>query len=218
MPSNAERKQVMKYYNSTSMLIQRLIETCESSIGGRMATRFVANLETINEAFLSIGFNSERGDLSTFASMLNNEIAMNGLENLAAYIADNDLEKEIDEDALEQIKDDIHELISKIEEASIDVGFQKALIVNLISLRRDIQEYKLLGTANINHTLQKTVGNTVLYSLHVEQTTENIDMRDRILNKMRDFNTIFSFTSTLYQVAPAIAGAATQFHLSFTGG
>jgi len=205
---NIDRQRLMKYYNSTIKLVQNLKNICES-IGGRMAKEFVLNLDIIEEALLSIGYSSSHKDLSTFASLLNSGIAMAGLKNIAAYIDDNDLEKDVEDKELEQIQCELESLISTIENATIDAGFQRMLISNLRDLTRDIQEYKLFGTANISHMLQKTAGQALLHSQRIEPSQENIGIFNQVLSKMRDFNTIISFSTTWFHAIPVIASATT---------
>ena len=203
-----DEKLILKRLSDAVMLAHRLKELC-GKVGGRMGEGFILSLDTIIGAMLCIGYNQNQNGLDTFAAHLWDRAAMADLANLAAYISDHNLEKELKEEDLASIKDGIAELIEIIENATIDADFKKELVANLKNLVIAIQEYEIFGSAQINSLIQKSVGQTVLSSQRLERTEENINLVNHVLSKMRDFNTIISFSTTVHHAVPLIASATT---------
>jgi len=206
-------KQILKHHASAIKLIQNLKELCET-FGGRMAQGYISNLDIILESMLCIGYSSNPTSLDLFANKLNSGAAITSLESLAAYIADHNLEKELNDEELAQILDEVDGLLSTIENASIDIEFKKMLIANLKEMVFAVRDYRLFGVSQISNMMQKTTGQTILHAQRLEYTEENKNIFDLMLSKMRDFNTIISFTSTLHHAVPLIASTVMSLPLN----
>ena len=173
---------------------------------GRVAEGFQSDINNILEALLSIDVERPDG-LSRFSQKLKDGLAMKGLKNFASHIADNGLEKEIRQEELESIQEQINELINTIENTIIDDDdFKKMLIFNLKSLIQSIHEYSFFGVTAINDSLQKITGQVALHPQRHALTKERENIIRLIFEKMRDFNTITSFTNTMHQALPIIVG------------
>jgi len=96
-----DNKAISHYYSKILDLANNL-KKISSSIGGRTTSGFEANMDDIINALHSIGIYSGIG-LDEYNELLNNGIALAGLKKLADYIADNNLEKDIDDNELTQI-------------------------------------------------------------------------------------------------------------------
>jgi len=193
-----------KYLMKTIELSSTLKKMSEM-LGGRIAETMETHFEKIQEALLSIDFNNSNQGFAMFSDILSNGNAMAGLKMFASYIADNNIEKDIQQEELEAILQEIDNLIQTIENSAIDARLRTSLIANLKSMEKSIQEYGFFGILAISDTIQKTTGQVVLESLQTEQTEESKSISRLILEKMRDFNTIISFGANSQALLPAIA-------------
>jgi len=205
LDNNVSLEDIYKLHMKTVELSSNL-RKMSKALGGRTAARFGPNIEKIQEALLSIDLERSNG-LDSFSKKLSNGAAMTGLNMFAGYIADHNIEREVKQEDLELIQQEINELICTIENSTIDADFKKSLIANLNSLILSIQEYNFFGSATISDIIQRTTGQTTLQLLQNEQTEETKSIIQLVFEKMRNFNTIISFTTTVNQAFPFIVGA-----------
>ncbi|MCL2386998.1 MAG: hypothetical protein FWC89_05520 [Defluviitaleaceae bacterium] len=132
---------------------------------------------------------------------------MAGLQMFASYIADNNIEKEIYQEDLDLIQSEVNELITTVADSMIDNKLKKSIIANLNNISILIHEYYFFGSATVNNAIQKTLGQTVLQFSQIEQTEENKNIFMQFLEKMRNINTVISFTSNVQQVHNIVATA-----------
>jgi len=206
--ASSDNKAISHYYSKIHELACNL-KKISSSVGGRTASGFEANMDDIIHALHSIGIYSPIG-LDEYNELLNNEIALAGLKKLADYIADNNLEKDIDDNELTQIKEQLQNLVTTVANSAIDANLKKRLLTNLNSLNSSIQDHIFFGTSAINNNLEKITGQLILDAQWVEHTEENTSILRQVFDKMRDFNTVFSFATTLRYNLPVITYGVVQ--------
>jgi len=201
--SSSDHRTISNYYAKTLELASS-VKLISKSIGGRTAVGYEANIDEIIDALLSIGAYNHISGLDDYNERLKNGIALAGLKKLADYIADHNIEIDVDGEEITLIQEQLMKLISDVKNSSIDVSLKKKLLVNLNNVYSSVQEYNYFGITAINDAVEKTTGQLMLDVQRVEQTEENITMARQVLEKMRDFNTVCTFTATLLHALPML--------------
>lgn len=201
---SSDQETLFLHFIETINLVKLLKNMC-TSFGGRMATAYAKDMDNIHKAVASLTLTSGRARLTKFVAILSDTNAMDGLEKLAAHIADTGLEREIDMQDLATIEEDLADLIGTVQNANLDTNFKNMLLAELNCLLVSVQEYEFFGSTPIQEALQRTTGKVILHAQQIEQTAESIDITKRVFSKMRDINTIVSFTAITQQALP-IAG------------
>jgi len=204
LPDSESREVIYKYLMKTIDLSSTLKKTSKT-LGGRIAGRFEPHIEKIQEALLSIKLENTNSSLNLFWHKLSDRAAMEVLSIFAGYIADNNIEKDIKQEELEAIQQEIDNLIQTIENSAIDASLRTSLIANLKSMEKSIQEYGFFGILPVSDIIQKTTGQVVLESLQTEQTEESKGIIQSVLELMRNFNTIVSYGANSQVLLTGIA-------------
>jgi len=198
----ANLNEVYIYYRKTIELAQGIKNMC-NTFGGRTAIGFKDTMDKIQEALLSLEIERTDGFIA-FRKKLSDKSAMSGLKSIADYIADQNIEIEIQQKSLDKILQDTNDLIIYVNGLTIDIALAKSIIANLNNIIFSVNEYSMFGSANIKHSISSTAGHVFIKTVHQQPTEESLTLMQHVLSKMRDFNTIVSFTTTMAPTLPII--------------
>jgi len=187
------------------------LKNMSKMLGGRISEGFEPHIEEIQEALLNIRLDeSTNSNLTVFHRILANKEAMAGLHMFASYIADHGIEKDIKQEELEQIQQEISNLIQTIENSMIDANLKRRLIASLDNLIQSIQEHEFFGILATHEIMQRTTGQIVLEPLQNELTEESKGIIRLFLEKMRDINTAIAFGKNLHEGLPTLIAVFTM--------